>query len=229
MNVGEFTIIEITSDIDSDKSNFCKLKCSCGTVEYLTTTFLKKAALNKHFRQSCGCYYVGKTFGKLTVLQAGVKPNDLFECICSCGNFKTCGCTYTGISSHPLYFIWKSILNRCDNPLNRRFHDYGGRGIKVCKEWYDFETFVKDMGNRPEGYSVERVDNNLGYSKSNCIWADRSTQQRNKRACSHNVSETRNINWNATRNKWKVRKPEGEHIGRFLTLEEAQSALERFS
>ena len=82
---------------------------------------------------------------------------------------------------HPLYSVWQSMKRRCNNPNSPSYHRYGGRGISVCKEWMnDFKQFVSDMGERPEGTSLDRMDNALGYSKDNCRWATRQEQQRNR-------------------------------------------------
>lgn len=86
---------------------------------------------------------------------------------------------------HPLYATWRAMLHRCGNPKNPGYKNYGGRGITVCAAWADeatgFATFVADMGERPAGLTLERRDNNLGYSKSNCCWASYDTQTKNRR------------------------------------------------
>lgn len=77
------------------------------------------------------------------------------------------------------------MLQRCNLPTNKQYVDYGGRGIKVCPEWYKFDNFFADMGNPPfKGASLDRKDNNLGYSKENCRWVDRDTQNNNTRKTS---------------------------------------------
>ena len=74
------------------------------------------------------------------------------------------------------------MRSRCNNPNNISYSNYGGRGITVCKEWEtSFEHFLKDMGKCPTNHSIERLDNNLGYFKSNCVWASSKTQALNRR------------------------------------------------
>ncbi len=130
-------------------------------------------------------------------------------CMCDCGkekiileghlrsgNTKSCGClriekttkrsTKHGHASvkqrHPIYPAWQSMIQRCINPNNKDYPSYGGRGIAVCKRWRKFENFLEDMGEHPgKEYSIDRIDNNKGYCKSNCRWATKKQQMRNKR------------------------------------------------
>lgn len=78
--------------------------------------------------------------------------------------------------------MWAAMIQRCENEKNPSFENYGGRGITVSNEWHSFETFIADMGRRPDStLTVERKNNDLGYSKENCVWATRSDQAFNKR------------------------------------------------
>src|SRR6266542_3338956 len=79
------------------------------------------------------------------------------------------------------YSAWWSMVDRCTNLANHAYPDYGSRGITVCERWLSFENFLADMGERPEGLTLDRVDNEGNYELSNCKWVTRSEQQRNTR------------------------------------------------
>ena len=99
---------------------------------------------------------------------------------------------------HPLYMIWNGIWQRCTNPNSEYYQDYGGRGITVSDEWKSIEVFAADMGERPPGFTIERINNNLGYCKSNCKWATRQEQARNRRSSrlvTHNGRTQTMIAW----------------------------------
>ena len=79
------------------------------------------------------------------------------------------------------YSSWAAMMQRCYNPNDSHFNLYGGRGIAVCDRWQESENFVEDMGERPVGHSIERIDNDQGYSPENCKWIPMGMQQRNTR------------------------------------------------
>jgi hypothetical protein len=82
---------------------------------------------------------------------------------------------------HPLYATWIAMRQRCNTTTAANYRFYGQRGITVCERWDDFNLFVEDMGERPEGHTLDRINFNGNYEPSNCRWADRSTQAINKR------------------------------------------------
>lgn len=129
---------------------------------------------------------------------------DIFwRCICNCGNkrsvsghslrsnrSKSCGCLHRelsrqrkkhGLSRSRIYHVWADMRQRCENIKHPSFRDYGGRGITVCRRWQSFPHFSSDMGPRPHGSAIERINNQDGYNPSNCMWASRKQQQRNRR------------------------------------------------
>lgn len=90
--------------------------------------------------------------------------------------------THGGWTYHKnTYKTWQSMIQRCENKNHKAYASYGGRGISVCDSWHSFEVFFQDMGNPPDGLSLDRIDNDKGYSPENCRWSDKLVQARNRR------------------------------------------------
>lgn len=144
----------------------------------------------------------GQKFGRYTVLNDSgrrCRGEVLWTCRCECGNTRevrganlrfglsaSCGCirgTQSSSSKTPEYTAWKNIKQRCLNPNNPDWPDYGGRGIGICEKWsHDFSAFFRDAGQRPgPEYSIDRIDNSRGYEPGNIHWTTWVGQARNKR------------------------------------------------
>ena len=146
----------------------------------------------------------GRRFGMLKVIARAESrgpargPKAYWLCQCECGNElavsgdalrqgqHSCGCVSLGLRTHGMsetrvYSIWQGMIQRCTNPKNEAFVNYGARGISVCDSWMRFENFLADMGEPPDGHSIERRDNNAGYDAGNCYWLPLEKQPQNRR------------------------------------------------
>lgn len=102
---------------------------------------------------------------------------------------------------------------RCDRPTHPSYHNYGGRGITYELEWKLYVNFLHDMGESPQGLTLERTDNEKGYSKANCVWATYAEQNCNCRIQSRNISGVKGVTWDQRRSRWVARgKLEGKDL-----------------
>ncbi len=190
-------------------------------------------------------------FGKLFVTGRaanGKRTQARWNCVCDCGgkvtvygyslrdgHTKSCGClskettiersTTHGMCGTATYSTWNCMKTRCENPKTKNYKNYGGRGITVCGRWDKFENFLEDMGEKPEGLSIERVDNNKGYFKENCKWATCTEQSRNRRTRSESKTGIKGVSWDKASGKYVVRISTAHkrfYLGVFSDLEKAK-------
>lgn len=150
---------------------------------YLTT--IRRRRRNDRSEWLCLCVCGKRKWIPYTSLQGAVRP------VKSCGCMRirllrkartTHGCSVRTSSGFPTFVTWQSMIWRCYNKARDDYQDYGGRGITVCKRWMQFHNFLADMGMKPSGMSLGRMNNDAGYSLANCRWETPSQQARNTRA-----------------------------------------------
>jgi hypothetical protein len=153
LRVGYLTAIRYQGS--DGKKSIWEVACDCGKVILMEPSQLKKHA-KRGVRCSCGCMRKATQSEKRTT---------------------------HGMSKHPAFAVWRSMIDRCKLPTHQAYKNYGGRGITVCERWQQlFENFWEDMGEKYKpGLTLERLDNSLGYSKENCDWRTRKHQANNTR------------------------------------------------
>ncbi len=200
------------------------------TPKLLGETYLRKASESSKKKRRYGlyeCQYCGKEW---ETLESSVR----------CGDTKSCGCLRKGMNKthgfvgNRFLNTWYGMINRCNTPIDKNYKNYGARGITVCEEWLEVKNFINwAESTHPNiaGVSLDRIDNDKGYSPDNCRWADATTQCVNQRIRKDNTSGYAGVAWNPNNKNWrafidltKVR----FNIGSFKTKEEAVLARDTY-
>ena len=207
--IGDLTIIDKNLD-KRYKRSYWNYVCVCGKSGVIRQDRLKKEIVCFHKED-----VVGKTFGRWKVIKEmpNKKGKRIVKCECQCekhtirdcyldnlrsGKSLSCGCgpieknTKHGMSDTRLYNIHKGLLARCRNPNHRDYSNYGGRGIRVCKEWGNFINFYNWAITHGylDNLTLERIDVNQGYNPDNCKWVTMKEQERNKRNTIYVITPT---------------------------------------
>lgn len=152
LRFSRLTVIEETERKNAGRRYICK--CDCGVVKEVDGT-----AMTHGGTQSCGCLARERT-AQRSIRHGHASP-------------------YTRT---PTYRSWEAMIRRVTNPRAANWAEYGGRGISVCDHWKSFENFLEDMGERPDGTTIDRINPNGDYEPGNCRWASAAIQSRNTRA-----------------------------------------------
>ena len=175
----------------------------------------------------------GKQWQHLMLCDCGAKK-DIAGGDLRSGHTSSCGClrlekiTTHGMVNSKEYRVWSEMVQRCTTPSCKSFKDYGGRGVEITESWMEFGSFIKDMGLKPYGEaSIERIDNDKGYSKDNCKWASRFEQNINQRLRSDNKTGYKGVFYRKGAKTYYAsisRYNKRIHLGCFKHIDEAIAA-----
>lgn len=200
----------ISSKGKEEYQRYWLCQCDCGVIKEVRQIHLRNGLI-----VSCGCFNrdeSSKRERKLETIPEGYTRN----------------CDHNDRD----FIIWRSMIDRCYNPANSGYVNYGGRGITVCDRWLEplgvgLENFKSDMKECPEGFTLDRVNNSMGYSPENCTWSSRIDQCRNRRKFKNNTSGRTGVYWIEKCGKWQAKinvNKETITLGSFTLKEDAIKA-----
>lgn len=207
---GLLVVIPNTQQVEKNRKTSWLCQCDCGKeFRTLSDRLRRNVTTSCGCRKGEGSgrptssFNIGDKYGKLTIVSTDleIRRNHTYcFCKCECGNtkwyrfshlkdgsIKSCICSRYTQNSYTIthqreYNSWSSMIHRCYTPTYSHYESYGGRGIKVCNWWKtSFVNFLNDMGVRPEGTTLDRINVDGNYEPRNCRWADAKTQSQNQR------------------------------------------------
>ena len=194
------------------------------TPKLIGETYMKYPTETSQQRYRYGlyeCQYCGQEFEAIT--------KDIKK-----GHTKSCGCqkggNTHGLTHNQFYKTWNAMMSRCTNLKHKSYPNYGARGITVCDEWLDvtnFAAWCEETYPNIKGYSLDRIDNDKGYSPDNCTWSSRTMQNINRRMQVTNTSGFVGVSWHKGSNKWQTQIMVNKikiHLGYFNSVQEAVQA-----
>lgn len=259
---GKLTVIS-KSDTKRSSCIDWNCRCECGKELPVKSAYLRRGETSHcgcSRKKNKPKDITGKKLNRLTAIETtGVKSGNgdyIWRFKCDCGNTlettigrfnfehtKSCGClvddsiknrvNYHGMQDTQTYNSWRKMRERCNNPNDIMYPQYGKVGIKVCERWDNsFKDFYKDMGDSPQNYTIDRIDGSKGYYKSNCRWVSKHVQSRNRKSYI-GKSQYKGVIWEASSGKWisaiSIGKIGQRKIGRFLSEHEAAQAYNEAS
>lgn len=208
--------------------------CDCGNTARVSGQSLRAGTTKSCgcLRESIKVDWTGAKQGKLEVLSryhgephANGRTPIRWNCLCECGSeivlsstalregSSSCGCGYKRRPKNPdtvnrvespTHITWRSMIDRCYNPSREAYKYYGALGVTVCERWKTYENFLEDMGERPDGMTLNRVKGAKEYSPENCEWATRSVQAYDQRIRETNKSGVTGVCWDKRVGKWEA-------------------------
>ena len=199
-------------------------------IEDLGMIYPTKTSKQKKRHGIYKCGFCGNNFKAQT---ANIENNHTQSCGCYAKQRASESNISHGLAKHRLYGTWRCMMQRCTKENHKHYVNYGGRGIKVCKEWYDVENFINDMDfTYNNKLTLDRINNDGNYERSNCRWVEKTIQQRNSRILrSTNTSGYRGVSFNKVGNIWISQitiDGSNKYLGRYKTPLEAAVAYDTY-